>query len=278
MSMNSPLLPAAPGASVGMLLRDWRQRRRRSQLDLALDAEVSQRHLSFVERGRSSPSREMVLRLAETLDVPLRERNTLLLAAGFAPIYAERPLDHPAMAGASGVVEAILHAHAPNPALAVDRHWRMVGANAAVAPLLTGVAEPALLQPPVNVLRLSLHPGGLAPRIANLPEWRAHILVRLRRQVVSGADPTLRSLLDELSALSAPEPDGRAPSSLSDGGIAVPLELDTAEGRLSLLSTTTVFGTPTEVTLSELAIEAFYPANAATAERLTRLQPARAIA
>lgn len=272
--MNSPLHPAAPGAHVGALLRDWRQRRRRSQLDLALDAEISQRHLSFVESGRSSPSRDMVLRLAETLDVPLRERNTLLLAAGFAPLYPERPLEDPVMTGARRVVEAILHAHAPNPALAVDRHWHMVAANEAVAPLLAGVADPALLKPPVNVLRLSLHPGGLAPHIANLPEWRAHILLRLRRQVLSSADPALAALLDELAALSVPEPDGKAPSP-PEGSIAVPLEFETEEGRLSLLSTTTMFGTPTEVTLSELAIEAFYPADAVTSERLRRLSARR---
>lgn len=271
---------AGPDAPFGALLRVWRQRRRRSQLDLALDAEVSQRHLSFVESGRASPSREMVLRLAECLDVPLRGRNALLLAAGYAPLYAERPLDDPAMRPARAAVEAILRAHAPHPALAVDRHWHLVAANAAVSPLLAGVAEPALLAPPVNVLRLSLHPRGLAPRIANLPEWRAHLLERLRRQVEAGADPALAALLAELSALGAPPPGAPPPGGRADpahsahppGGIVVPLELDTAQGRLSLLSTTTVFGTPVEVTLSELAIEAFYPADEATAERLSLLQ------
>ena len=266
------LVLADPGAPVGARLRVWRQRRRRSQLDLAFDAEVSQRHLSFVESGRAMPSRDMVLRLAETLEVPLRERNALLLAAGFAPFYAERRLDDPSLTAARGMVEAILRAHAPNPALAVDRHWHMVTANPAVAPLLAGVTEPALLQPPINVLRLSLHPGGLAPRIANLPEWRAHILDRLRRQAQSSADPVLTDLLAELAAFSGQEPPGSHAMVLRDNGVAVPLELDTEQGRLSLISTTTVFGTPTEVTLSELAIEAFYPADAATAERLNRLQ------
>ena len=269
MTTLSTPAPAA-SAPVGALLRTWRQRRRRSQLDLALDAEISQRHLSFVESGRSSPSRDMVLRLAETLDIPLRERNTLLLAAGFAPVYGERPLDDPAMLAARRVVAAILSAHVPNPALAVDRHWRMVAANSAVAPLLAGVTQPSLLEPPVNVLRLSLHPGGLAPRIANLVEWRAHILGRLRRQAATSADPVLAELLRELASLGVERDDKPPPA--PDAAIAVPLELDTAEGRLSLLSTTTVFGTPTEVTLSELAIEAFYPANDVAGERLRRLQ------
>ncbi len=177
----SPIL-AGPGAPIGAHLRAWRQRRR-SQLDLALDAEISQRHLSFVESGRAMPSRDMMLRLAEMLDVPLRERHTLLLAAGFAPFYAKRKLDDPALTAARGVIDTILRAHTPNPALAVDRHWHLVTANPAVAPLLAGVTEPALLRAPVNVLRLSLHPGALALRIANLPEWREHILDRLRRQV-----------------------------------------------------------------------------------------------
>jgi len=272
-TVSSPI-STGPGPSLGELLRAWRQRRRRSQLDLALDAEVSQRHLSFVESGRSAASREMVLRLAEQLDVPLRERNTLLLAAGYAPLYAERPLDDPAMHAVRRTVELILRAHAPHPALAVDRHWHLVSANAAVAPLMAGVADPALLAPPVNMLRLSLHPHGFAPRIANLPEWRAHLLERLRRQAVASADPVLASLLVELSAFECPPIVGNnsaGSTRYEPGSIAVPLELDTAQGRLSLISTTTVFGTPAEVTVSELAIEAFYPADDATAERLGRL-------
>ena len=269
------MTPSSPSASFGALLRVWRQRRRRSQLDLALDAEVSQRHLSFVESGRASPSREVVVRLAEQLDVPLRERNALLLAAGYAPLYAERPLDDPAMNAAQRAVELILHAHAPHPALAVDRHWHLIAANASVAALLAGVADAALLAPPVNVLRLSLHPRGLAPHIANLPEWRAHLLERLRRQVEASADPVLASLLAELAAFNVSpggSPVATGPMPHPPGGIAVPLQLDTAQGRLSLISTTTVFGTPVEVTLSELAIEAFYPADDATTERLIRLQ------
>lgn len=266
-SMTTP----DPNASFGALLRVWRQRRRRSQLDLALDAEVSQRHLSFVESGRASPSREVVVRLAEQLDVPLRGRNALLLAAGYAPLYAERPLDDPAMRAARGAVDLILGAHAPHPALAVDRHWHMVAANASVAPLLAGVADLALLAPPVNVLRLSLHPRGLAPHVANFSEWRAHLLERLRRQVEASADPVLASLLAELAAFPS-APAGHPATAHPPGGIAVPLQLDTAAGRLSLISTTTVFGTPVEVTLSELAIEAFFPADEVTAGRLARLR------
>ncbi|HEV7266739.1 MAG TPA: helix-turn-helix transcriptional regulator [Falsiroseomonas sp.] len=268
-----PSLSTAPSSAplVGALLRGWRQRRRRSQLDLALDAQVSQRHLSFIESGRAAPSREMVLRLAEQLEVPLRERNALLLAAGYAPAFAERPLDDPAMAGARRTVELILSAHMPHPALAVDRHWRLVAANAAIGPLLAGVADQALLAPPVNVLRLSLHPRGLAARIANLGEWRAHVLERLRRQVAASADAALAALLVELAALPAPEPAAPSHPGLAPGGVAVPLLFDGPNGRLALLSTTTVFGTPVEVTLSELAIEAFYPADPETAARLRAL-------
>ncbi|WP_158801886.1 MULTISPECIES: helix-turn-helix domain-containing protein [unclassified Acidisoma] len=265
-------MPSRAGsvAPIGAQLRNWRLRRRLSQLDLALDAGISQRHLSFVESGRAAPSRDMVLHLAEQLEVPLRERNMLLLAAGFAPRFSDRPLDDPALAAARGVVEAILRAHVPHPALAVDRHWTMVAANEAVAPLLAGVRDAALLRAPVNVLRLSLHPGGLARAIANLQQWRAHVLGRLRRQVIASADPILAALLTELSDLA---PDGRDRTVVEPfkDEIAIPLELDTAQGRLSLISTTTVFGTPTEVTLSELAIEAFYPADGATVERLQRL-------
>jgi transcriptional regulator with XRE-family HTH domain len=269
MATTLPHLPAGP---VGARLRAWRERRRLSQLDLALEAGISQRHLSFVETGRASPSRDMVLLLGERLGVPLRERNLLLLAAGYAPAFAERPLDDPALRAAREAVDLILRAHEPFPALAVDRHWRLVAANAAVPPLLAGVSDAALLAPPVNVLRLSLHPGGLAPRIANLPEWRAHLLDRLRRQVEASGDPALAGLLDELAGLpggTAAERPGRA----ATASIVVPLELDSTEGRLSLLSTTTVFGTPVEVTLSELAVETFFPADAATAERLRRLVP-----
>ena len=258
--------PTDPALPIGDKLRAWRQRRRLSQLDLALDAEISQRHLSFVESGRASPSRDMVLRLAATLEVPLRERNALLLAAGYAPLYREQPLDAPAMGSAHDAVERILRAHMPHPALAVDRHWHMVAANEAVPPLMADVAEPALLAPPVNVMRLSLHPQGVAPRIANLPQWRAHLLERLRRQVAASGDRVLAALLAEVRAFGTGLAEERGAETAD--GVAVPLELNTPRGRMCFLSTTMVFGTPTEVTLSELAIEAFYPADAETAALL----------
>lgn len=252
--------------TAGDHLRHWRQQRRLSQLDLALDAEISTRHLSFVETGRASPSRDMLLRLAERLAIPLRDRNHLLLAAGFAPLHAERGLDDPAMASARAAIDALLKAHAPFPALAVDRHWQMVMANDSVAPLIGDVA-PHLMAGPVNVLRLSLHPEGLAPRILNLGEWRHHLLERLKHQVAETGDPVLGALLAELAAYPAPD---TVPSA-SDGAIAVPFRLRTKAGDLAFLSTTMIFGTPRDITLSELAIETFLPADAATAEALRRL-------
>jgi transcriptional regulator with XRE-family HTH domain len=261
----------APAKPVGDLLREWRQRRRMSQLDLALEAEVSTRHLSFVESGRAQPSREMVLHLAEQLDVPLRERNMLLVAAGFAPVFRERPLQDPALASARRAIDLVLKGHEPYPALAIDRHWTMLAANAAVARLVGGV-DPSLLGPQVNVLRLSLHPGGLSSRIANLAEWRAHLLERLRRQIEASADPVLAELLKELQAYpAAGSRSAPAPPAGELAGVVVPLQLVTEAGTLALFSTTTVFGTPVDVTLSELALECFYPADAATAEALRRL-------
>ena len=256
---------------VGDLLREWRQRRRMSQLDLALTAEISTRHLSFVESGRAQPSREMVLNLAERLDVPLRERNVLLVAAGFAPVFRERSLDDPALATQRKAVDLVLKGHEPYPALAIDRHWTLVAANAAAGRLMGG-GDPSLLAPPVNVLRLSLHPSGLSPRIANLPEWRAHLLERLRRQIELSADPRLAELLKELQAYPCAGSQARRPASAADlASVVVPLHLVSEAGTLSLFSTTTVFGTPVDVTLSELALECFYPADAATAEALRAL-------
>ena len=261
------MIDAAP--SVGKLLREWRRRRRLSQLDLAAEAEVSQRHLSFVESGRSTPSRDMVLRLAEQLAIPLRERNVLLMAAGYAPVYRERALDDPGLGAARKAVELILKGHEPHPALAIDRHWTLVSANGAAARLMAGVEE-ALLRPPVNVLRLSLHPQGLAPRIGNFREWRAHVLGRLSRQIENSADPVLVALVEELK--SYPAPPGAKPhrpsSQAALGGIAVPLELATEAGALRLLSTTTVFGTALDISLSELAVKSFFPADDETASVL----------
>lgn len=257
-------------ATIGDLLRDWRARRHLSQLALAMEADISQRHLSCIESGKAAPSREMVLRLAGRLDLPLRERNAMLRAAGYAPLYAERPLDHPAMAPARRAVDAVLQAHEPWPALAVDRHWQLVAANR-VLPMLLAGADPGQLAPPVNVLRLSLHPQGLAPRILNLAQWRTHLLERLRLQILATGDEVLVELLQELRDYPAPAPQAEEADTGAWGGIAVPLRLATPLGPLSLLSTTTVFGTPRDVTLAELALEAFYPADDATAERLRGL-------
>ncbi|MET0428061.1 MAG: helix-turn-helix transcriptional regulator [Microvirga sp.] len=256
---------------VGAHLREWRNRRRMSQLDLSLDAEISTRHLSFVETGRSRPSRGMVLTLAERLAIPLRDRNAILVAAGFAPVFPERSLDDAALVAARRAVDQVLKGHEPYPALAIDRRWTLVSANDAVAPLLAGV-DRALLEGPVNVLRLSLHPGGLAPRILNFGEWRGHLLARLRHQVDATADAGLLGLLEELRAYPVPRGvGGRLPDTPDHAGIVVPLRLRTDDGDLSLISTTTVFGTAVEVTLSELAIEAFYPADPETAEALRRM-------
>jgi len=252
---------------IGDLLREWRQRRRLSQLDLALDAEISARHLSFLETGRSRPSREMVLNLAERLDVPLRERNLLLHAAGYAPVFPERALDDPALQVARLAIDQVLAGHEPYPALAIDRHWTLIAANAATRRLMTGV-DATLLQPPINVLRLSLHPEGLAPRTTNLAEWRAHLLARLRHQIDVTSDPVLVRLLRELREYPAPQEAG---ADVDTNAVVVPFRLTTDAGVLALFSTTTVFGTPVDITLSELALEAFYPADAVTAEALRKL-------
>lgn len=274
-----PKRPASGPAPVGAMLREWRQRRRMSQLDLACEADVSTRHLSFVECGRATPSREMVMHLAQRLNVPLRERNALLIAAGYAPAYAERPLDDPALGAARKAVELVLAGHEPYPALAVDRHWILVAANRAVPPLLEGV-DPSLLAGPVNVLRLSMHPRGLAPRIANFAQWRAHLLTRLREQIGATADAVLAALHDELAAYPHPSPISAPGGSLraaaadhGAGSFVVPLQLHTPQGVLSFFSTTTVFGTPVDVTLSELAIESFFPADAQTARALWQSPP-----
>lgn len=267
--------------SVGPLLREWRQRRRLSQLDLACEADISTRHLSFLETGRALPSRDMVLHLSEQLDIPLRDRNVLLVAAGYAPVFPERPLGDPALRAARRTVDLVLKGHEPYPALAVDRHWTLIAANGPVARLMAG-ADPTLLAPPINVLRLSLHPKGLAPRIANLAEWRAHLLARLRHQIEVTADPVLIELFKELRGY----PSSLAPASGNGGvpgapparpvvddyaGVAVPFRFATEAGVLSFFSTTTVFGTPVDITLAELALEAFFPADAATADALRAL-------
>lgn len=252
--------------AVGGLLRGWRVRRRRSQLEVSVETGISTRHLSFVETGRSKPSRELVLRLADHLEVPLRDRNQLLLAGGFAPAFGERSLDDDDMAPVRAALETILAAYQPFPALAVDRGWHLVHANDAVGPLLAGVAE-HLLAPPINVLRLSLHPDGMSPRIINLAEWRGQLLDRLAREAAVTGSAELADLRAELldypGGYETPRPEGR---------IAVPLRLRTEAGELAFFSTVTTFGTAVDIALSELSVEAFLPADAATAKVLSASQ------
>jgi len=248
---------------VGDHLREWRQRRHLSQLDLAVDAEISARHLSFVETGRAAPSREMVLKLAERLDVPLRERNVLLVAAGYAPAFPQRALDDPALKAAREAINLILKAHEPSPALAYDRHWNLVSANRMVAPLLEGIPE-RLLGQPFNILRLAFHPEALAPRTVNLAEWCGHLLERLHRQCEATADPELIKLYQDLKAYPIPARAGPLPAD----NVAIPFKLRHHGEVLSFFSTTMVFGTPVDITLSELALETFFPADDLTAERM----------
>lgn len=254
---------------VGELLRGWRERRRLSQLDLANQVEVSARHVSFVETGRSKPSREMVLRLAEHLNVPLRDRNQLLLAAGYAPVYSEASLHSPAMLSIREALRRLLKAHDPFPALVVDRWWNLVEANDGMRIFTEGVA-PELLTPPINALRLTLHPEGMAQRVINLGEIRAHVLSRLHRQVVSTADPELQDLYDELRGYPCDqaEPLLELPG---PGEVVVPMRVRFGDRELAFLSTVATFGTPLDITVSELVIESFFPADEATAQALRGL-------
>ena len=251
---------------VGNHLRRWRQQRRLSQLDLALGAEISARHLSFLETGRASPSREMLMRLAEHLDIPIRERNVLLVAAGYAPVFAERSLDDPALAPARAAIDLMLQAYRPYPAFALDRHWNIVASNGALPEAYVDV-DPSLLTPPINVMRLSLHPKGLAPRIVNFGEYRAHLLHRLRAQVELTADPTITDLYREVLAYPS-QKDG--PTHHGDG-VVVPMCIRVGEHVLSFLTTTMVFGTPLDVTLSELAVETMFPSDQQTFEIMRTL-------
>lgn len=253
----------------GGIIREWRKRRRMSQLDLALEADISQRHLSFLESGRSRPSRDMALAICEQLDMPLRQRNRLLISAGFAPCFAERALDSEPLRPALDAVEAVLRAHMPYPAIAVDRHWNLVLGNDAMQPFLGMAADKALLDAPINVLRLSLHPNGLAPLIANLGEWREHLLERLSRLNDQYADPDLHALEEELRGYPG-EMAHHTRRRIDINDIAVPLKLDLGGTKLAFISTITVFGTPLDVTLSELAIETFFPADDATRAFLAR--------
>ncbi len=246
----------------GELLREWRNRRRLSQLDLALEAGVSARHLSFVETGRSQPSREMVLTLAEHLQVPLREQNTLLLAAGYAPVFTESPLERAEMEPVRRALDSILGGHEPYPAVVVDREWEIVASNRPAQLLLEGVSE-ELLAPPANALRITLHPEGMAPRILNFREWSEHLLTRLHRQALLSQDPALAELERELLTYPGVEPATgvSGPAAM----LFVPLRLRLPSGaELSLFSTIATFGTALDITLEELSIESFFPADEAT--------------
>ncbi|HSS25981.1 MAG TPA: helix-turn-helix transcriptional regulator [Mycobacterium sp.] len=256
-------------ATVGVLLREWRARRRVSQLDLSLSVGVSTRHLSFIETGRSRPSPEMVLTLAEGLDIPLRERNKLLLAAGFAPRYQSRPLEDAALSPARDAVQRLLDAHNPYPGVVIDRCWNIVGANAAASALTAGLPKD-LLGPPANIYQLSLHPDGLAGQTLNFPEWAGYLLHQLRRTIALTGDPVLQALDEEVRGYPGVATAAKAWDTPPDNAsLLVPFELDVGGGqRLSMFTTLTTFGTPLDATLSELAVELFYPADAESARLL----------
>jgi transcriptional regulator with XRE-family HTH domain len=267
--VNGTGVGVVPGRSgsvrdVGPLLRDWRQRRRLSQLELASQAEVSARHLSFVETGRAKPSREMVLHLCEQLDVPLRERNALLVAAGFAPVYRQTDLDAPEMAAVRKAIDQVLKGHEPYPAVVVDRRWNLVAGNDAILLFIDGV-DPGLLEPPMNVLRLTLHPRGLPSRIVNFAEYRHHLLTRLRREAMLTGDDGLARLYEEL--VTYPAPDGDLDVD-APPPVVMPLRLRLDGRELSFFSTIATFGTAVDITIEELAIEAFFPADERTADYL----------
>jgi transcriptional regulator with XRE-family HTH domain len=258
--------------TVGMLVKRWRERRRRSQLDVSLAAELSTRHLSYIETGRSNPSREMIERICDELDVPLRERNRFYLAAGFAPIHSERPFAD--LGAAKDAVQAVLAGMEPNPAVAVNVRWDLLAANHAMRAFLDGLPD-ELTRPPVNVLRATLHPDGLAPRILNLAQWRAHVLRRVRRQLERTTADGLSELLSELEGYGAPD-SSATPARPADHDLVIPLRMATPYGDLVLLYAATVFGSPRDVTLDEIAIETFFPADASTAHILRSLADARA--
>ncbi len=255
---------AITSPKVGELLRAWRQRRNLSQLALASDSAVSTRYLSFIETGRARPSREMVTHLAEQLEVPLRERNALLMAAGYAPLYGERSLDDPSLEQARGAIDHLLAAHEPCPALVVDRHWNMLASNRAVCAFTDGVAA-HLLEAPANVFRIALHPEGMAPRILNIREWSGAVMQRLRRHAAVSSDAEIQALYEELSRYPSIElsPSDRAGTQL-DPVLLHRFVLAGDGGELSLFSTVTTFGTASDITLAEISIEAFYPADSAT--------------
>jgi transcriptional regulator with XRE-family HTH domain len=263
------------GESAGSLLREWRGRRRLTQLELALDAGVSARHLSFVETGRSKPGREMLLAVAEKLQIPFRERNQLLLAAGHAPAFPERPLDDPELAPVREALDRILAAHEPYPAVVFDRSWTLLAANAPMTAFAATIEiDPALLEPPVNLLRVGLHPRGFAPLIVNLAEWRAHFLRRLAQQIAIGGDDDLRSLMEEIAAYPVPGGDGEAVTESAGEEMLGPVRLRAPSGgEWVFFGMFASFDTPFEVTTSELAIELLFPADRATAEAIAKGAP-----
>ncbi|WP_405387263.1 helix-turn-helix transcriptional regulator [Streptomyces sp. NBC_01102] len=257
---------------VGPLLRGWRERRRISQLELALRAGSSARHISFVETGRARPSEQMILRLADHLDIPVRERNALLVVAGYAPRFAETPLDDPAMEAVREAMERLLRGYEPYPALVVDSTYTVVAANRGIQLLLEGVPE-HLLTPAPNAMRLTLHPEGLAPRILNLPEWRADLLAQMERQIALVRSAELRSLYEEVTAYPVPAPPGDTPAVVGGGvpSLALPMRILHEGQVLSFVSSIATFNTPMDITVAELAIETFLPADRATADRLHAL-------
>ncbi|GHC22501.1 helix-turn-helix domain-containing protein [Streptomyces rochei] len=257
---------------VGPLLRAWRERRRVSQLELALRADSSARHISFIETGRSRPSEEMVLRLAEHLDVPVRERNALLLAAGYAPHYPETPLDDPALDALREGMERLIRGYEPYPALVVDATYRVLAANRGILMLLDGLPE-HLLQPPVNAMRLTLHPEGLAPRIRNLREWRGHLLEQMRRQIALHRSEPLRALYEEVAAYPVPESGAGEEPAEPVPYFALPMQIEHEGRTLSFISSISTFNTPMDVTVAELAIETLLPADPATVKYLHTLLP-----
>jgi len=265
-----------PTRSIGRKLRSWRERRRISQLELALRSEVSARHLSFVETGRARPGRDLILRLAEELEIPLRERNTLLVAAGFAPVFRHRGFEDPSFDSVRTILDLTLETHKPFPAYVINRHWTVVASNAAVPELYEGVA-PELVRQPINAIRLMLHPRGVSSRIVNIGAWWVHLLAQLRRQIDLTADPVLEQLLREILSYPRPAAAGDAHEGAAES-LAIPLEIDTRIGRLSFLSATTVFGTPVDVTLDEIALEMLYPANAFTEQAVRRAAAAAQVA
>jgi transcriptional regulator with XRE-family HTH domain len=256
-------------ATVGVLLRQWREHRRLSQLDLANNAEISARHLSFLETGRSNPSREMIVRLSQELQIPLRQRNTLLNAGGYAEMYPERRLGDPALNVVGNIVKVVLSGHEPNPAMAIDHRWNILATNRMSEILLRNV-DPSLRQPPMNAMRLGLHPAGLAPYIRNFAEWRAHAIVNLKRRIELTADRELVQLLNEVQGYPFANTKEQRVQAVKDD-FAITLEIETSKGIVNLLTTTMVFGTPKDVMVSELAIECFFPPDEQSAKTLREL-------